>query len=538
MRAIGTALLLSMGGPAWAGPADGGSWTPSIEQEVGQLFMAVIDSETAARYEDHIRTGRLGGGLLRWDRFTAGELRRLTGRLREWSASEPGQPPFLVAADHEGGPLFTQRSFGATIFPGNMALGAAADPDLTLDAAETSALELRALGVDADFAPAIDVNSDPRNPIIGVRSFGEDPAAVARFGAAAVRGYRAGGVLACAKHFPGHGDTDVDSHTGLPVIRRSRAELEAVDLEPFRAAIAADVPMIMTAHISVPALGTDSLPATLSTAVLRGLLREEMGFKGVIVSDSLDMGAITKTVGGGPAESAIQAFLGGCDLLLLGRADYEPVYEAFVEAVKRGRIPRERVAESAERIMRMKRRQAEGGAARTGGRGAAGLADRIGERSVTVLRDEAGLLPLRLQAARNLRAVLLRSSRFSAETELFVRELRREHPRVEAEMLSWRPEEDLAGVLDRAREADVLIVGTYLWGAEPPHAQRRMVGALLRLGVPAVLVSMMNPYDVRHYPQARTVLLTYGPTAASLRAAAKVIFGKIEPTGRPPVTLD
>ena len=328
----------------------------SIEAMAGQVFAVVIDTEIAGRYESYIRSGRLGGGMLRWDRFTADELKRFTGRLQEWSAGAPDGIPFLVSVDHEGGPLFTQKTLGATIFPGNMALGAAGSEDLAEAAAEQSARELRSLGIHVDFAPAVDVNSNRKNPIIGVRSFGEDPRLVARFAAAAVRGYLKGGVLPAAKHFPGHGDTDTDSHTGLPRIGKRLSRLEAVELPPFRAAISAGVPLIMTAHIPVPALGTGALPATFSPEVLEGWLRGRLGFPGVIVSDSLDMGAITKdqTV----AEAAIRSFLAGCDLLLIGKADYPPVYEGFLKAVRDGRVPKERLAASVGRILELKRRTA------------------------------------------------------------------------------------------------------------------------------------------------------------------------------------
>ncbi|TPW20430.1 MAG: beta-N-acetylhexosaminidase, partial [Elusimicrobia bacterium] len=251
--------------------------TMSLEQQVGQLFVVTVDTASAARDEDLIRGGLVSGGLLRWDKFTRDELAAFTAWLRERS---PQGLPYMVFADHEGGPLFTQRSFGATVMPGNMALGAADSEALAAEAAEASACELAALGVHADFAPAVDVNSNAGNPIIGVRSYGEDPARVAALGAAQVRGYLAGGVLPVAKHFPGHGDTAVDSHVGLPVVDRPRASFDAVELPPFKAAIAAGVPMLMPAHVVAPALGAADVPVTFSRPVLEGVLRGELGFKG------------------------------------------------------------------------------------------------------------------------------------------------------------------------------------------------------------------------------------------------------------------
>lgn len=512
----------------------------SVEAMAGQVFAVVIDTEIAGRYEALIRGGKLGGGMLRWDRFTAGELKAFTGRLQEWSAGSPDGIPFLVSVDHEGGPLFTQKTLGATIFPGNMALGAADSEDLAEAAAAQSARELRALGVHVDFAPAVDVNSNRKNPIIGVRSFGEDPRQAARFGAAAIRGYLKGGVLPAAKHFPGHGDTETDSHTGLPRIGKRLSRLEAVELLPFQAAIAAGVPMVMTAHISVPALGTGELPATFSRAVLEGWLRGRLGFHGVIVSDSLDMGAITRDQT--PTEAAIRAFLAGCDLLLVGKADYPPVYEGFLQAVREGRIPRERLEASAGRILELKRRTAALGPQsppeETDPEAGRLLARRIAEASVTLLRDEAGWVPLRLREEETLAVVLMPSPRFKAEAESFVRELVRRHPRTEAVILPPGPG---AGDAERAeaaaRKADVLVVGSYLWGGEPPRAQRELVRSLLKLERRAVLISLMNPYDVPLYPGAGTVVLAYGPTEAALGAAARLLFGEIRPQGRLPVTL-
>ncbi|MDE2292950.1 MAG: beta-N-acetylhexosaminidase, partial [Elusimicrobia bacterium] len=285
----------------------------SLEQQVGQLFVVVVDTESAAADEDLIRGGLVSGGLLRWDKFTAPELAEFTAWLR---ARAPEGMPFLVFADHEGGPMFTQHSFGATVFPGNMALGAAGSPQLAEVAARASGRELAALGVDCDFAPSVDVNSNPANPIIGVRSYGSDPERVAALGAAQVRGYLAGGVLPVAKHFPGHGDTAVDSHVGLPRVDRPRSEFDKVELPPFRAAIEAGAPMVMPAHIVAPALGAGDGPVTFSTAALDGVLRGELGFPGVIVSDSLDMGAVAHSTD--VAEASVLAFLGGCDLLLTG----------------------------------------------------------------------------------------------------------------------------------------------------------------------------------------------------------------------------
>ena len=282
--------------------------------------MIAIDTEIAVAREADVRAGRLGGGMLRWDRFTGEEALAMTEKLREWSKASPHKLPFWVSTDHEGGPTFTQRQYGIAPFPGSMALGAAGSEGLTLGAAEATARELRALGIEITFAPSLDVNSNPANPIIGLRSYGQDPALVARLGLAALKGYRDGGILAVPKHFPGHGDTSDDSHLGLPVSAKTLPELEKTELAPFRAAIKDRAEAIMPAHMVFPALGAPSgRPVTLSSAVIGGFLRGKLGFQGLVFSDSLDMGAILNVYGS--SDSAVLALLAGNDVLLIGKGD-------------------------------------------------------------------------------------------------------------------------------------------------------------------------------------------------------------------------
>ena len=239
-----------------------------------------------------------------------------------------------------------------------MALGATGDPLLAERAASVTGRELRTLGINVDFAPVLDVNVNPENPVIGDRSFGSSPEAVARFGFAAARGYREGGVLPVAKHFPGHGDTSVDSHLGLPLVPHGRERLEEVELAPFRAVFDAGVQAVMTAHVRVPALEPEQLPATFSRKVLRDLLRDDMGFRGIVFTDSMGMGAIRK--GWSPGEAAVLAFQAGADMLIYGAdPDYSSekvriVRDALLAAVKKGEISRERLGASVERILAAK----------------------------------------------------------------------------------------------------------------------------------------------------------------------------------------
>lgn len=498
----------------------------SLEQKVGQLFVVTVDTASAARDEDLIRGGLVSGGLLRWDKFTARELSDFTAWLAERS---PKGLPYLSFSDHEGGPLFTQRSFGATMMPGNMALGAADSEALAAEAAQASGRELAALGVHVDFAPAVDVNSNPKNPIIGVRSYGSEPARAAALGAAQVRGYAAGGVLTVAKHFPGHGDTAVDSHVGLPLVDRPRASFDLVELPPFKAAIAAGVPMVMPAHMMAPALGATDVPVTFSKTVLEGVLRGELGFKGVIVSDSLDMGAVANST---PVpEAAVQSFLAGCDLLLTGKTDYRAAHAHFVAAVKSGRVPLERLDASVARILAMK---AKLPAARPASDPAAGpaVARRIAEAALTAVRGNPVLKP----QGGPLVLIAFRSKSYAKELEAFAASLAKRFPGAEAVFLDAKPSaEDAEKARAAAAKAGALVVGTYLWGATPPKEQSALASELFALGKPSVHLSLMNPYDANSYPAAGAVLALYGPTPAMLEAASAALAGKLTLKGRLPV---
>lgn len=514
-----------------------------LETQLGQLFVVALDTEIAARDEADIRAGRLGGGLLRWDRFTGEQARDFAARLRSWAAAGPSGLPFLVSADHEGGPVFTQPLYGGTVFPGNMALGAAGSPALAEAAAEATARELRVLGVDVDFAPDVDVNTNPDNRIIGLRSFGDDPRAVAALGAAAVRGYRNGGVIPVVKHFPGHGASPENSHFDMPVIDKSTSELDAVELVAFRAALAAGAPAVMPAHILFPALEPGGLPVTLSSAAIGGLLRGRLGFRGVVVSDSMDMGAITKRYG--EPEAAVMALAAGCDLIVLGKVDFPSVYERVLAAVQEGRLPRRRVRDAFARVAALKARFAPPPAAAPpaapvvypGLRRHAALARTIAERAVTLLKDDQRLLPLRLRADERLLVVLFRSPRYAAATAAFRGAIARRHERVE--FIEAAPSPDRASVaaaLGRAQDADVILIGTSEWGPPSPR-QADATAKLLAAGKPAVLVSLMNPYDLRRWPQAKTALAVYGITPYELDALARLLFGEISPRGRLPVDI-
>ncbi|MCP3781935.1 glycoside hydrolase family 3 protein [Micromonospora sp. A3M-1-15] len=321
------------------------------------------------------------------------QVAELTANLRA------ERPDVIVAIDEEAGDVTRIESARGSSRPGNFALGAVDDPALTEEVARDLGAELAAVGVTLNYAPDADVNSNPANPVIGVRSFGADPALVARHTAAWVRGLQAGGVAACAKHFPGHGDTRVDSHHDLPRIGGDRARLDAVELAPFRAAVAAGAQAVMTGHLLVPALDPE-LPATLSPLILGRLLREELGFGGVVVTDAVEMRAVADRYGF--AGAAVRALAAGADAICVGgeratEADARELRDAIVAAVVSGDLPEERLAEAAKRVGQLAAWTVAARAGRSDARpGDAGSAIGLAaaRRALRVVATTGGLLPL------------------------------------------------------------------------------------------------------------------------------------------------
>ncbi|MEW6046677.1 MAG: beta-N-acetylhexosaminidase, partial [Bacillota bacterium] len=388
----------------------------SLEQKVGQiLHVGFPGLEVGPEISELVRRHYVGGVIL-FARNVSDpvQVAALTNALQEMAKRSGAGIPLLVSVDQEGG-LVARLTRGATVFPGNMALGAAGSEELAYQAGLWTARELRAVGIHQNYAPVVDVNNNPQNPVIGVRSFGESPEAVARLGAAMVRGLQDGGVLATAKHFPGHGDTTVDSHIDLPTVAHPMDRLQRVELLPFRAAIEAGVASIMTAHITFPAVDpTPGLPATLSERVLTDLLRRQMRFEGLVVTDAMEMGAIAKNFG--IEQAAVRAVQAGADAVLVAwPKDWTTavkVADRLVEAARSGEIPPARLDEAAGRVLAAKERlglldrplvDVSKVRERVGTREAYEQALEAARQSVTVAADPQGFLPL----ARGSRVLVL-----------------------------------------------------------------------------------------------------------------------------------
>lgn len=386
------------------------------------------------------------------------QVRRLTEDLHA------ERPDLVIAIDEEGGDVTRLEARTGSSYPGNLALGAAGDTCLTAEVAAAMGAELRDCGVDLNLAPVVDVNTSPLNPVIGVRSFGSDPAAVARHATAWIQGMQGAGVAACAKHFPGHGDTSVDSHVDLPVARED-PRLRA--LEPFKAAIQAGVRAIMSAHIVAPAL--DDLPATISPRVMTGLLRDEMAFRGLAISDGLDMAGLSGEVG--IAEAAVLALAAGCDALCIGggptdAAVVDQIVAAIVKAVEKGRLAETRLAEAASRVEKVRLSGAapaavEGASLEVARRAVCSEGDvRVGREAVVIHLDSPGSI-----AAGEIPWGVARSLE-----ERGVRVGRRGRRVVEVRDLHRRPDHQVEIEALLERHPDAIVVEMGLPAYRPPRA--------------------------------------------------------------------
>ncbi|WP_124727174.1 beta-N-acetylhexosaminidase [Staphylospora marina] len=516
----------------------------SLEEKIGQMMMVGFRGETPTEDARKLVQDMKAGSVILFS--NAGNIKhplqtaRLTNGLQRMAEQTRLKIPLIVSVDQEGGSV-ARLTEGFTETAGNMSLGAVADEKRTERDAGMIAEELAAVGINMNLAPVLDVNVNPDNPVIGTRSFGEDPQLVARLGEAFVRAHQKRGVVPTVKHFPGHGDTHVDSHLGLPVIPKSREEFERVELVPFKRAIEAGVDVIMTAHIHVPSLDpTPDLPATLSKPILTGLLREKLGFEGVIVTDSMTMAGVSGTFGGVP-QAAVKAVEAGADIILLPpfSSTKEPfeVRDAILEAVRSGEISEERIDRSVLRILRLKQKYAldkrryveeTGVAERTGTDKNRQQALDTARRAVTLLKNDGNLLPLHLSSGQKVGII----TPYSLIGKVKAHHFRVEELTVERRDLTDAERND---ILRWAKDKDLLIVGTHNADRQPRMA--RLVRELQNAGKPVAVVAFGNPYDIRAFPGVDAYLAVYGFRQVHLQAAVDTLFGRNNPSGRLPVTV-
>jgi beta-N-acetylhexosaminidase len=456
--------------------------------------------------------------------------------------------PLIVGGDFERGP--SMRVDGMTLFPHAMAFAAAGDPQATKYMGEITARDSRALGVHWIFFPVADVNSNPDNPIINIRSFGESPRQVSEHVRAFIQGSRTDPkdrILTTAKHFPGHGDTAEDSHLKLASIQSDRARLESVELVPFRAAIEVGVDAVMTAHIAVPALDAPDLPATLSPAILTGLLRDELKFQGLVVTDALEMAGVAKGYSSG--EAAVRALEAGADVLLMP-PDPEAAIRAVVAAVGKGRLTAKRIDESVVRVLtakqslgldRTKLVDLEAIADVINSPEAAARAQEITDRAVTLVKNDNAVLPLR--NPKDACFLVLAEGRYSNEGQALTQELRQRAAARIFTLDPTLPDSELDAAAQSAASCEQIVVmafasvAAYRGNLALPGNFPKLLDSLIASGHPVTLVSIGSPYLVRGFPKVSAYLTTYTPVAPAEIAVVKALFGEIDIGGHLPVTI-
>lgn len=542
----------------------------TVDEKVGQLFVyastARFMNEGSDEYRDLARQVRDNhvGGILWYLVSDVYETAFLNQKLQALART-----PLLVAADLEAGPGMRFRD--TTYWPWPMAVAATGDPSLAEREGRIVAEEARVIGVNQIYAPVADVNSDPENPVINVRSFGEDPQDVARFVAAFVRGVQSAGVLATAKHFPGHGNTETDSHRSLPVVTATRSRLESVELVPFRAAIAAGVASIMTAHLSVPALDSSpapvrsggkqenpytkdvlevsrnaTVPASLSPTITEGLLRRDLGFSGLVVTDALDMGGIQDHFD--PGEAAVRAILAGADQLPKSQ-NIDQAIAGVKAAVASGRIPLARLDAAVARILAAKERAVappvnvdlERIFRTVDSPEHRAVAEEIARRSLTLVRDEPGALPI-ARTCRVAHVVISDQPRFFEELSGEMRSRLAEPPNV-FHLDAASTEQDVVAALAGAAAADETVVSLFArfqsgrgW-IGLPAVGRGAIERILAGKSPVVVIVFGSPYVLRDAASARTALIAWGSQSDEQTAAARALFGEAPIGGHLPVTI-
>lgn len=532
--------------------------TLSLRDKVAQLISMACFGEAPATQSADFRKFRHWvqdlhiGALIVNNRVVNGQVRNaepyamavFLNRMQKLS-----RIPLIVQGDFERGA--SMRVANTAKFPFNMAYGAGGDPQATFFEGAETARQARALGVQWLFAPDADVNNNPDNPIINIRSYGADPNLVAAHVAAFIDGARSDPkhrVLVTAKHFPGHGDTAVDSHLGLARVEATRERMDAVELVPFRAAIEHNVDAIMTAHLAAPAIEPDEIPATVSAKVLTGLLRDEMKFKGIIVTDAMDMQGLTKQFP--PGEAAVRALEAGVDMLVMP-VDPEAAIDGVVKAVQTGRLTRKRIDQSVAKILAAKVRV---GLARQRMVNVEEISDTIespdaaeraqaaADHAITLVRNEGDQIPLRDPDSSCI--IVLNESRYSQQGRQLILDAQKRSKGLKSRVLdASSPKVELADTVAFARNCRTAVVAAFVSVRENsgtvslPKDFAALLNDIIEARVPVTLVAFGNPYLLRGFPKAGAYIAAFSTTTTSETAVAKALFGEIEIKGRLPVTI-
>ncbi len=541
----------------------------SLREQVGQTIVPRVFIGKHRGFKKAVERGEVGGFILK---TTDGLLTRpalapaaqkqyfdkqrkllikTIADLNKWAAKSPHKIPLILAFDYEGGTVTSPLYMGLKQMPSNMLLAASGQDEIVAEAYAAQAREIKSVGGNVAFGPVTDVNSNPLNPIIQTRSFGDNAAAVGRQAAVAVRALQENGVGAFNKHFPGHGDTSVDSHRELPVTNLPDDALWQKHISAFVAPIDAGTYGVMSSHVVYPVLDENN-PASFSANVLKRLLREKMGFGGVIATDGLDMGAVNNL---GVDEMVFRAYRAGNDMLLLS-APAQKIKESYtypkraanfveknIQSGGENALTREEIRAAAGRVLALKEKLGLFDGVRSNPAAETGFAAasrRAAEAGVTLVRDEQNLVPLS-DDIKEVCAVMFASDIFNGQVAAFGDYLTARGKTTRTVALPVSPSaEDLKTAGECMRGAHLVAVGTSR-AAAMDEAQLSVARELFRAaeasGKKAVLVSLLNPYEITYYPQARTVLALYGPTEDSVRTAAKILMGDLPARGTLPVAL-
>lgn len=558
-RILASLLMLIVTIPTFAADRKANAWVEktlrsmTVDEKIGQLFVPMIpggfrnlESDDFQKVRAHIVDYHVGGY-----HTYGGDAAGTALFINDMQAA--ARVPLLVTADLEGGAGYVIG--GATRFPLAMGIGATGSEDFAYQAGKATAEEGRALGINVDFYPVVDVQNNPGNPIINIRSFGEDPDRVSRFGVAYLKGVQDGGMIATAKHFPGHGDVASDSHLEMPVLNVDRARLDAMELKPFRAAIGAGVGAVMSAHINVPALEKEKgLPSTLSHAVLTDLLRKELGFTGLIFTDAMDMHGVTNAFTN--EEAAVRAVEAGADIILFP-PDVPAMFNAVKAAVQSGRVPLSRIEESDRRILaakaglgltRYQRTSLDRLSSVVGSKAHHDLSQRISEAAVTLVRDNRNAVPLRPSPDKRVLVINLLDTRMGWREGpvglVCSAEMLKRFPNaitIQIDDLTTANELDLAHKLADLVDAVVvngfIRVAAYKGTTDLTPGQMRFLRDLSKLEKPFIFTLFGSPYLLHHLPELPSYMLTYDTNPGAELAAVKALTGEIPISGKLPISL-
>jgi beta-N-acetylhexosaminidase len=530
----------------------------SLREKIGQLmvfgFIPSSPTEATKEIKEMISDHHVGGIILFGRNIGAPEeILQLTTELQREAKQAGHDHPLFFCIDQENG-IVRRLGEGTTVFPGAMLLGATHHPEHAYTIGLATGKELKAMGINWNLAPTVDVNNNPHNPVIGVRSFGENPVHVAAFGKASMKGMQAAGVITTIKHFPGHGDTDLDSHLEMPIIPHDLKRLDEIELVPFRECLAEGADTVMSAHVYFPALEKkEGVPATISKAVMAGLLRETLGYQGVVTTDCMEMKAIADTVG--TAQGAIEALKAGIDLIMIShRHDVQrATINAIVRAVETGEIDEATIDKAYERVQKLKSKYLTWDdiplkSERVQVPEVVGCvehqrqAEEIIRKGITIVKNKENILPLAASESHRVLVIyptnsyltLVEDQRYS--TNAFGEMIQEVHPSAETELLPSDPtEEEIVKVLQRAESFDTFIIGTLTASNSPQQLQ--LIKGLHQTGKHVVVVAMRSPYDLAYLPEVSAYIATYEFTAPTLRITARALYGLETVTGQLPVTI-